>query len=51
MKKPSEYDKFETTMRHLLAVPHSELKAKLDEEKKVKQRKKTRKSSGSRAAT
>jgi len=36
MKKPSEYDKFENTMRQILAVPHAELKAKLDAEKKAK---------------
>lgn len=39
MKKPSEYDRFENTMRKLMAVPHAEIKAKLDAEKKRKEKK------------
>jgi hypothetical protein len=47
-KKPSEYDKFEDITRQLLAVPHAEVKAKLDAEKAAKRRKKSKKSSASR---
>ena len=36
---PSEYDKFDRTMRELLKVSHNEIKAKLDAEKKAKKRK------------
>jgi len=50
VKKISEFKKFEKTMRGLLSVPHSEIKAKLDEEKAAKKRKKTKKSSASREA-
>jgi hypothetical protein len=38
-KKNTEFDKFDSTMRGLLRVPHSEIKAKLDAEKKAKKRK------------
>jgi hypothetical protein len=41
MKQSKEYDTFERTMRELMKVPHSEIKAKLEAEKKDKaQRKK-----------
>jgi hypothetical protein len=40
VKKPSEYDRFENTMRKLMAVPHAEIKAKLDAEKEEKARRK-----------
>src|SRR5713101_6350801 len=40
-----EFIAFDTTMRELLKVPHSEIKAKLDEEKAAKKRKKPKKSS------
>jgi hypothetical protein len=36
MRKANEYDTFERTMRQLIKVPHSEIKAKLEEEKKAK---------------
>lgn len=49
MKKQSEYDTFERTMRELLQVPHSKIKEKLDEEKAAKKRKKSKKSSAFRA--
>jgi hypothetical protein len=39
-KSMSEYDTFEHTMRELLKVPHSAIKAKLEEEKKAKAKKK-----------
>jgi hypothetical protein len=38
------WQKFENAMRHIVSVPHSEIKAKLDAEKKVRNRKRTRKS-------
>ncbi len=42
MKKLSEYDNFERIMRELMKVPHSEIKAKLDAEKRAKQQKKAK---------
>ncbi len=48
MKKQSEYDKFVELTDKVIAVPHSEIKAKLDAEKRAKKRKKSRKSSASR---
>jgi hypothetical protein len=47
-KKPNEYSNFENLARQLVGVPHDEVKAKLDAEKKAKERKKSRKSSASR---
>jgi hypothetical protein len=38
----SEYKNFDRAMRELIKVSHSELKAKLDAEKKAKQRKRRR---------
>jgi len=38
-KQNNEFEKFDSTMRQLMKVPHSEIKAKLDAEKKVKKRK------------
>jgi hypothetical protein len=32
----TEYEKFDATMRKLIKVPHSKIKAKLDAEKKAK---------------
>jgi hypothetical protein len=43
-----EFDRFTDFMRRLVAVPHSEIKAKLDAEKKAKKR--TPKPSVSRAS-
>ena len=40
MAKRNEYRRFDATMRKLVAVPHSEIKAKLDAEKAAKWRKK-----------
>jgi hypothetical protein len=40
MDKKSEYENFDRTMRQLMKVPHSEIKAKLDAEKKAKAQKK-----------
>jgi hypothetical protein len=51
MKKETEYGNFESTMRELVKVPHSAIKAKLDEEKAAKKRKKAKRpSSASREA-
>ncbi len=41
---PTPWQKFEKAMRHIVRVPHSEIKAQLDAEKEVKKRKRTRKS-------
>jgi hypothetical protein len=49
--KTSEYKNFEDTMRELMKVPHSVIKAKLEEEKAAKKRKKSKRSSASREAT
>jgi hypothetical protein len=43
--KNTEFDNFDRTMRELVKVPHSEIKSKLDAEKRAKKRKKSRKSS------
>jgi hypothetical protein len=40
-----EFDNFDRTMRNLLKVPHAEIKAKLEAEKKAKKRKKSKASS------
>jgi hypothetical protein len=42
--EPTPWQKFENAMRQIVNVPHSEVKAKLDAEKKVRNRKRTRKS-------
>ena len=47
-KIATEYQTFEDTVSRLLRVPHSEIKAKLDAEKKAKERKKSKQSSASR---
>jgi len=38
VKKKTEYDAFTELVDKILSVPHSEIKAKLDEEKKTKKR-------------
>jgi hypothetical protein len=38
-----DFDKFKNFMQRLVAVPHSEIKAKLDAEKRAKKRKRTSK--------
>ena len=43
-KSISEFDNFCSTMDKLLAIPYSELKKKLDEEKELKKQKKERRS-------
>jgi hypothetical protein len=47
LKNESEFEKFTALTDKLLAVPHSEIKAKLDAEKAAKKRKKSKKSSAS----
>jgi hypothetical protein len=42
-----DFDKFTNFMRRLVAVPHSEIKAKLDAEKREKERKRTSKTPAS----
>lgn len=42
-ERTSEYNKFEDTVRHLLKVPHSEIKEKLEAEKAQKAAKKKEK--------
>ena len=49
MKNSKEYKKFEQLVGDLLAVPHADIKAKLDAEKAAKKRKKSKASSASRA--
>jgi hypothetical protein len=41
-QKNKEFENFDSTMRKLIQVPHSEIKAKLEAEKAEKQRKKKR---------
>jgi hypothetical protein len=50
VKSKTEYGKFSDLMAELIKVPHSEIKAKLDAEKRAKNRKKAKKSSASREA-
>ena len=38
-KQNLEFEKFNQTMRKLISVPHSEIKAKLDSEKAAKKQK------------
>ena len=51
-KQPSEFENFDRTMRELISVPHSEIKAKLEAEKRAKKKRKAKKPSASgRAAS
>ena len=43
MKKQSKYKTFERIIRNLLSVPHADIKAKLDAEKRRKKKKRKRK--------
>ncbi len=45
-----DYDRFESFMKHLMAVPHSEIKAKLDAERAAKLKRKSKRVSASRAS-
>lgn len=51
MKETSEFDKFDRTMRDLLKVSHSEIKAKLEAENIAKKRKRKVKPSASDRAS
>lgn len=52
MKKSSEeFSNFDSMMRKLMTVPHSEIKAKLDAEKAEKKRKPKKTSASSRASS
>jgi hypothetical protein len=44
--KNEEFEKFDATMRKLIKVPHSKIKAKLDAEKAEKKRKPKASASG-----
>ena len=44
----NQFKKFDRTMRDLMKVPHSEIKAKLDAEKKAKKRKSKKPSASGR---
>ena len=50
MKREKEFEKFDRTMRDLMKVPHSEIKAKLDAEKAAKKRKPKRTSASGRVS-
>jgi hypothetical protein len=39
VKKSEEFDRFDETMKKLMSVPHSEIKAELDKEKAAKEKK------------
>jgi hypothetical protein len=47
-EQKTEFEKFDTTMRKLIAVPHSEIKSKIDAEKAAKKKRKVKKPSASR---
>jgi hypothetical protein len=47
----TEYERFKNVMKQLMTVPHSEIKAKLDAEKKAKKRKKARSSASGHASS
>jgi hypothetical protein len=42
-KSQSEFENFDRTMRDLMSVPHSEIKAALDAEKAAKKKRKAKK--------
>lgn len=50
-EKEQEFDRFTRMTDGLLSVPHSEIKQKLEQEKRTKKRKKARASSASREAS
>jgi hypothetical protein len=43
-KVSTEWQRFESAMKRIVSVPHSEIKAHLDKEKEAKKLKRTRKS-------
>ena len=50
MKSKNEFANFDATMKQLMKVSHSEIKAKLDAEKAAKKRKPKRTSASGRAS-
>ena len=46
----TEFDRFKNFLHGLISVPHSEIKAQLDAEKKAKKRKKARASASGHAS-
>jgi hypothetical protein len=50
-KTTSEYQNFENALRHVVQVPRSEIKAKLDAEKQQKKEKRPKTSDASRASS
>jgi len=51
-KITSEFERFDHTMQRLIKVPHGELQAKLESEKRAKQKRKAKRPSASgRAAS
>jgi len=50
-EQKTEFEKFDSTMRKLIAVPHSKIKAKLDAEKAKKKRKAKKPSASDREAS
>lgn len=50
-KNMNEQEKFENLFDKLIAVPHADIKQKLDDEKRAKKRKKSKKSSASGRVT
>jgi hypothetical protein len=50
-KSSDEFERFDNTMRELMKVPHEVIKAKLDAEKRTKEKRKTKKSSASDRAS
>ena len=47
----TEFDRFQNLLRAVIAVPHSEIKAKMDAEKEAKKRKKARSSASGHASS
>jgi hypothetical protein len=50
-KTSAEYTNFESLLRHVVQVPHSEIKAKLEAEKRTKKEKRPKTSDASRASS
>ena len=50
MKHNDEYTRFDQTMRRLMSVPHDEIKAKLEAEKREKKKRKSQTSASGRAS-
>jgi hypothetical protein len=48
MKRSTEFENFDRTMRNLMSVPHDEIKAALDAEKKEKAARKMKRKAGAK---